>query len=180
MVSRYPNAFEMAHTTANIERIVRTGKFASLIRIEGGRSIEKSLGVLRIFHRLSACCVTLTHNNNLTWADSATDKPRHNRMTLFGEEVVRDMNWFGMLVNIAHVSADTMYEVLGTTRAPVIASHSSAFAICPHPKNVPYDILQEMKDNGGVIVVNFYLGRGGSPAKRATGNVPAVAVRVQG
>jgi membrane dipeptidase len=158
MVERYPDAFEMAYTAGDIERIAKSGKIASLIGIEGGHSIENSLGSLRMFYRLGARYMTLTHSDNLEWADSATDEPKHGGLTPFGEEVVREMNRLGMLVDISHVSADTMRHVLRIAEAPVIASHSSAYAIAPHPRNVPDDVLKLVAKNGGVIMVNFYSG----------------------
>jgi membrane dipeptidase len=158
MVEKYPDAFEMAYTADDIERIAKSGKIASLIGIEGGHSIENSLGSLRMFYRLGARYVTLTHSDNLDWADSATDEPKHGGLTPFGEEVVREMNRLGMLVDISHVSADTMRHVLRIAEAPVIASHSSAYAIAPHPRNVPDDVLKLVAKNGGVIMVNFYSG----------------------
>ncbi len=158
MVARYPDAFEMALTADDIERIAGAGKIASLIGIEGGHSIENSIGALRMFHRLGARYMTLTHSDNLDWADSATDDPKHGGLTEFGEEVVREMNRLGMLVDISHVSAETMRDVLRVARAPVIASHSSAFALCPHPRNVPDDVLKLVAANGGVVMVNFYCG----------------------
>jgi membrane dipeptidase len=158
MVERYPDTFEMAYTAGDIERIGKAGKIASLIGIEGGHSIENSLGSLRMFYRLGARYMTLTHSDNLDWADSATDEPKHGGLTPFGEEVVREMNRLGMLVDISHISADTMRHVLRIAEAPVIASHSSAYAIAPHPRNVPDDVLRLVAKNGGVIMVNFYSG----------------------
>jgi membrane dipeptidase len=158
MVDRYPDTFHMAYSADDIERIAKSGKIASVIGIEGGHSIENSLGSLRMFYRLGARYMTLTHSDTLDWADSATDEPKHGGLTAFGEEVVREMNRLGMLVDISHVSADTMRHVLRITQAPVIASHSSAFAIAPHPRNVPDDVLRLVAKNGGVIMVNFYSG----------------------
>jgi membrane dipeptidase len=158
MIARYPDAFEMAYSADDIERIARSGKIASLIGIEGGHAIENSLGSLRMFHRLGARYMTLTHSDNLDWADSATDEPKLGGLSRFGEEVVREMNRLGMLVDISHISADTMRHVLRVAEAPVIASHSSAFAIAPHPRNVPDDVLRLVAKNGGVIMVNFFSG----------------------
>ena len=158
MVDTYPEAFEMAYGADDIERIRKKGKIASLIGVEGGHSIDNSLGVLRMMYRLGVRYMTLTHSDNLDWADSATDKPRHKGLTKFGEEVVREMNKLGMLVDISHVSADTMRHVLKVTKAPVIASHSSAFALADHPRNVPDDVLRLVKANNGVVMVNFYPG----------------------
>lgn len=158
MIDRYPDQLELALSADDIERIVRAGKVASLIGIEGGVAIENDLAQLRAFHLLGARYMTLTHSHNHDWADSATDKPKHGGLTVFGERVVQEMNRLGMLVDISHVSADTMRHALRIAKAPVIASHSSAFALCPHPRNVPDDVLKQVAANGGVIMVNFYSG----------------------
>jgi membrane dipeptidase len=158
LVRRYPDTFELASTADDIVRIHKSGKIASLIGVEGGHSIENSLAVLRMLYALGTRYMTLTHSETLDWADSATDKPRHGGLTPFGEEVVREMNRLGMLVDISHVSADTMRHALRVTRAPLIASHSSAFALAPHPRNVPDDVLRLVAKNGGVVMVNFFPG----------------------
>jgi membrane dipeptidase len=158
LTKRYPEAFEMAYTADDVERIVRAGKIASLIGIEGGVAIENSLAQLRAFYTLGARYMTLTHNSTLDWADAAVDTPRHEGLSPFGERVVKEMNRLGMLVDISHVSPATMAGALRVSRAPIIASHSSAYAICPSPRNVPDDILRAVKQNGGVIMVNFYSG----------------------
>lgn len=158
LIEKYPHDLELALTADDVERIVKSGKIASLIGIEGGVAIENSLAQLRAFHRLGARYMTLTHNTTLDWADAATDTPRHDGLTPFGERVVKEMNRLGMLVDISHVSPATMADVLRVSRAPVIASHSSAFALCPSPRNVPDDILVKLKQNGGVVMVNFYSG----------------------
>ncbi len=158
MAERYPDAFEMAYNADDIERIVRAGKVASLIGIEGGVAIENSLAQLRAFYTLGARYMTLTHNTTLDWADAATDNPKHDGLTPFGERIVKEMNRLGMLVDISHVSPATMADALRVSLAPIIASHSSAYAICPSPRNVPDDILKAVKQNGGVIMVNFYSG----------------------
>jgi membrane dipeptidase len=158
MVGAYPDTFELAGTADDIVRIRKKGKIASLIGVEGGHSIDNSLGVLRMFHALGVRYMTLTHSETLDWADSATDKPKNNGLSEFGEQVVREMNRLGMFVDISHVSADTMRHVLRVTRAPVIASHSSAFALAEHPRNVPDDVLKLVARNGGVVMVNFYPG----------------------
>ena len=124
-------------------RIHKDGKIASLIGVEGGHSIENSLGVLRMYYDLGVRYMTLTHSDTLDWADSATDKPKSHGLTPFGEEVVREMNRLGMLVDMSHVSADTMRHALRVTKAPVIVSHSSAFALADHPRNVPDDVLED-------------------------------------
>jgi membrane dipeptidase len=158
MTERYSDTFAMAYSAADVERIVQSGKIASLIGIEGGVAIENSLAQLRAFYQLGARYMTLTHGSTLDWADSATDEPKHDGLTPFGERVVKEMNRLGMLVDISHVSPATMADALRVSQAPVIASHSSAFAICPSPRNVPDDILKVVKQNGGVIMVNFYSG----------------------
>jgi membrane dipeptidase len=158
MVDRYPDAFELAYTSDDIDRIVRSGKIASLIGIEGGVAIEDSLAQLRAFYTLGARYMTLTHNTTLDWADAAVDIPKHDGLSPFGEKVVKEMNRLGMLVDISHVSPATMADALRVSHAPIIASHSSAFAICPSPRNVPDDILKAVKQNGGVVMVNFYSG----------------------
>ena len=158
MVERYQNVFEMAYTADDVERITRKGKIASLIGIEGGVAIENSLAQLRAFYTLGARYMTLTHNTTLDWADAANDAPKHDGLTPFGERVVKEMNRLGMLVDISHVSPATMADALRVSQAPLIASHSSAFAICPSPRNVPDEILKEVKKNGGVVMVNFYSG----------------------
>ena len=158
MVARHAEVFELAVTADDVERIHAAGKIASLIGVEGGHSIQESLGALRQLHKLGARYMTLTHSDTLSWADAATDEPRHGGLTLFGEEVVREMNRLGMLVDISHVSPDTMRDALRVSRAPVIASHSSAFAVAPHPRNVPDDVLGLIAANGGVVMVNFFSG----------------------
>ncbi len=156
MIERYPESFEIALTADDVERIVSEGKVASLLGIEGGVAIENDLALLRNFGRVGVRYMTLTHNRTLDWADAATDEPKSGGLSEFGEQVVREMNRIGMLVDISHVSEATMDDVLRVSEAPVIASHSSAFAICPHPRNVPDAILERITENGGVIMVNFY------------------------
>lgn len=158
MVRAYPDTFAMAYTVDDIYRIHKQGKIASLIGVEGGHSIDNSLGVLRMLYALGVRYMTLTHSESLDWADSATDEAKHNGLTEFGEQVVREMNRLGMLVDISHVSAATMKHALKVSRSPVIASHSSAFAVAPHPRNVPDDVLKLVAQNGGVVMVNFYSG----------------------
>ena len=155
MIARYPDDFELALTADDVQRIFLQGKIASLIGMEGGHSIDSSLGALRMFARLGARYMTLTHSKNVPWADSATDKPEHGGLTPFGEDVVREMNRLGMLVDLSHVSEETMEDALRVTRAPVIFSHSSARALCDHPRNVPDAILRQLPKNGGVVMVSF-------------------------
>jgi membrane dipeptidase len=156
MIARYPETFELALTADDIERIHKTGKIASLIGVEGGHSIEGSLSVLRQLYDLGARYMTLTHSDSLDWADSATDKPRSGGLSPFGEDVVREMNRLGMMVDISHVSPEAMKAALRVTKAPVIFSHSSARGVADHPRNVPDDVLKLTAENGGVVMVNFF------------------------
>ena len=158
MVRKYPAAFELALTAADVERIHKAGKIASMIGMEGGHSIDNSLANLRMFHRLGARYMTLTHSLNTPWADSCSDKPAHNGLSPFGEEVVKEMNWLGMLVDLSHVSPDTMADAIRVSQAPVIFSHSNARAVDDHVRNVPDDILKQLPKNGGVIMVTFVPG----------------------
>jgi membrane dipeptidase len=158
MVRRYPDVFEMAGTVADVDRIQKSGKIASMIGIEGGHSIEDSLGNLRRLYQLGARYMTLTHSDTLAWADSATDDPQSQGLSPFGEEVVREMNRLGMLVDLSHVSDQTMLDALRVSKAPVIYSHSSARAVASHPRNVPDTILRKVADNGGVVMINFFSG----------------------
>ena len=148
----------MALTADDVERAHRDGKIASLIGIEGGHAIENSLGTLRQFYSMGVRYLTLTHASTLDWADAATDSARHDGLTRFGEEVVREMNRMGMLVDLSHVSPATMNDALRVSVAPVIFSHSSARALADHPRNVPDDVLARVKQNGGIVMVNFYSG----------------------
>ncbi|MEX2173389.1 MAG: dipeptidase [Pirellulaceae bacterium] len=158
MIERYPDTFEAARTAGDVERIQATGKIASLIGVEGGHAIEDSLENLRRLHKLGAGYMTLTHSDTLGWADAATDTGRHQGLTPFGEAVVREMNRLGMLVDLSHVSDETMQDALRVSRAPIIFSHSSARAVAQHPRNVPDSILKEVPKNGGVVMVNFFSG----------------------
>ena len=146
---------ELALTADDVERIHRAGRIASLIGVEGGHMIEESLAVLRIFHKLGARYMTLTHWDNVQWADAATDRTEHDGLTEFGESVVREMNRLGMFVDLSHVSPDTMRDALRVSRAPMIFSHSNAAAIDSHPRNVSDDVLRLLPQNGGVVHVNF-------------------------
>lgn len=156
IVERYSDTFEMAYTADDVERIHSAGRIASLIGMEGGHSIENSLGVLRMLYSAGARYMTLTHSLGLFWADSATDDARVDGLSDFGREVVREMNRLGMLVDLSHVAPATMHDALDVARAPVIFSHSSAFAVCRHPRNVPDDVLARLRDNGGVVMVTFF------------------------
>jgi len=155
MAERYPADLEMAYTAADVRRIHRSHKIAAMIGIEGGHQINNSLAVLRQMYDAGARYMTLTHTSNTAWADSATDKPVLHGLAPFGIEVVREMNRLGMLVDLSHVSPDTMRAALGASAAPVIFSHSSARALVDHPRNVPDDILRSVAANGGVVMVNF-------------------------
>jgi membrane dipeptidase len=147
--------FEQARTADDIDRIHKSGRIACLIGVEGGHMIEDSPAALRVFYDLGARYMTLTHWDNIAWADAATDRPEHYGLTGLGKQIVREMNRLGMFVDISHVSADTMRDALAFSRAPVIFSHSSSFAIDPHPRNVPDDVLRQLAANGGVCHVNF-------------------------
>jgi membrane dipeptidase len=158
MVKRWPETFEYALTAADVERAFKAGHIASMIGMEGGHSIDNSLATLRMMWELGARYMTLTHSSNLPWADSATDAAVLGGLSKFGEEVVREMNRLGMLVDLSHVSADTMEDALRVTEAPVIFSHSSARAVCNVPRNVPDNVLQMIPKNGGVVMVTFVPG----------------------
>lgn len=155
MAARYPEDFEVAYTAADVRRIHAEGRVASIVALEGGHAIGGSLAVLRQMYHLGVRYLTLTHNTTLEWADSAADHPRHSGLTEFGREVVREMNRLGMLVDLAHVSHDAMRAVLDVSGAPVIFSHSSAYALCRHVRNVPDDVLTRLPANGGLVMVTF-------------------------
>jgi membrane dipeptidase len=155
MCSRYADDLAMAYTAAEVRRIHRAHRVACLIGIEGGHQINDSLAVLRQMYDAGARYMTLTHTANTHWADSATDAPAHHGLTPFGEEVVREMNRLGMLVDLSHVSPDTMKAALAVSEAPVIFSHSSARALVDHPRNVPDEILRTVAEKGGVVMINF-------------------------
>ncbi|WP_294121258.1 dipeptidase [Sphingomonas sp.] len=155
MIATYPNDLERALTADDVVRIHKQGKVASLVGIEGGRQIGGSLAALRQFYRLGARYMTLTHNQTTEWADSATDDPKYGGLSPFGVQVVHEMNRLGMLVDLSHVSADTMKDAIAESKAPVIFSHSSARGLVGHLRNVPDDELQLLPANGGVVMVNF-------------------------
>ena len=155
MIAMYPDVFQPAYSASDIERAFGAGRIASLLGMEGGHAIENSLGALRAFYQAGVRYMTLTHSRTIDWADSATDTARHHGLTRFGEEVVREMNRMGMLVDLSHVSAETMRDVLDVAEAPVIFSHSAARALTPHPRNVPDDVLRRLPQNGGVVMVCF-------------------------
>jgi membrane dipeptidase len=158
MVARYPDVFHLALNGSDIEEARQQGKIASLIGMEGGHSIEESIPKLRKLFDMGARYMTLTHSDTLSWADSATDTPKSDGLSPFGEEVVREMNRLGMLVDISHVSPATMHDAITVSEAPVIFSHSSARGIADHPRNVPDDVLKRLPENGGVVMVNFFSG----------------------
>lgn len=162
-VKLYPNEIEMAYTADDIRRITKRGKIAALMGIEGGHAIEDSLSALRIYYQLGIRYMTLTHTNTNDWADAEGDAnnpnvKHHNGLTDFGKSIVLEMNRLGMMVDISHVADKTFYDVIATTRAPIIASHSSARALAPHTRNMTDDMLRAMGKNGGVVMVNFYDG----------------------
>jgi membrane dipeptidase len=155
MIERYADRLALATTADEVEAAWRDGRIACLMGAEGGHQIQESLGVLRMYHRLGVRYLTLTHNDNAPWADSATDEPVLGGRDEFGRDVVREMNRLGMLVDLSHVSHDVMRDALDTTSAPVIFSHSSAYAVTDHPRNVPDDVLARLADNGGTCLVTF-------------------------
>ena len=155
LIAMYPDHLELALGAADIPRIRRSGKVASLLGMEGGHAIENSLGALRAYYDLGVRYMTLTHNVTLDWADAAMDSTRHEGLTEFGREVVREMNRLGMIIDLSHVSPATMHDALDASRAPIIFSHSSARAILDHPRNVPDDVLARLPRNGGVVMVTF-------------------------
>lgn len=155
MVARYADTFAMATTVDEVRAAWSQGRIASLLGAEGGHQIDESLGTLRMLHALGVRYLTLTHNDNVPWADSATDVPLHGGLSEFGVEVVAEMNAIGMMVDLSHVSADVMRQALDVSTAPVIFSHSSARAVCEHPRNVPDDVLSRLAGNGGLCMVTF-------------------------
>ena len=155
MLERYADRLALATTADEVEAAWRDGRIACLMGAEGGHQIAESLGVLRMYHRLGVRYLTLTHNDNVPWADSATDERVLGGLSDTGREIVREMNRIGMLVDLSHVSHEVMRDALDTTRAPVIFSHSSAYAVCDHPRNVPDDVLARLADDGGTCLVTF-------------------------
>lgn len=155
IVARYPRTFELAVTAADVRRIHKAGRIASLIGVEGGNQIDNSFSVLRAYKALGAGYLTLTHSRTIEWADSATDNPRHGGLTPFGRAVVHELNRLGMLVDLSHVSEDVMKDALRVSKAPVIFSHSGARAVDDHPRDVSDAVLKLVAANGGVVMVNF-------------------------
>jgi membrane dipeptidase len=159
VIARYPETFRLTGTVAEVRAAHKAGRIASLLGIEGGHAIEDSLGALRAYYDLGVRYMTLTHNTHTSWADSAAQMPpAHGGLTAFGEDVVREMNRIGMLVDLSHTSVDTMHDALRVSQAPVIFSHSAAQAVCNVPRNAPDDVLRELKKNGGVFMVTFVPG----------------------
>jgi membrane dipeptidase len=158
LIARYPDQLTLTLTADEVQRAMKHHRIASLLGMEGGHAIENSLGVLRIYYELGVRYMTLTHNVTLDWADAALDEQRHGGLTKFGEEVVREMNRLGMLVDLSHVSPDVMEAALRVSEAPVIFSHSSARALADTPRNVPDVILKKVPANGGVVMVTFVAG----------------------
>jgi membrane dipeptidase len=159
LIARYPEALRLAGTAAEIRAAHRAGRIGSMLGIEGGHAIENSLGALRAYYDLGVRYMTLTHNTHTDWADSAAqDPPRWHGLNAFGEEVVREMNRIGMLVDLSHTSPETMDDALRVSRAPVIFSHSAARALCDVPRNVPDDIIRRLTANGGVLMITFVSG----------------------
>jgi membrane dipeptidase len=155
VIAKYPEALQWTPTVAGVRRAFAAGRIGSLLGLEGGHAIENSLGTLRMFYEMGGRYMTLTHNVTLDWADAALDSARHGGLTRFGEEVVREMNRLGMLVDLSHVSPGTMSDALTVTEAPVIFSHSNARALVDHRRNVPDSILARLPQNGGVVMVTF-------------------------
>jgi len=155
MAEKYPDEFEMAYTADDVERIFEDGKIASLIGMEGGHSISNSLATLRMFYDLGARYMTITHSRTLDWADAAGDEPQHDGLSEFGEEVIREMNRLGMVVDLSHVTPATMKNAIEVSEAPVMFSHSNARAISHHPRNVPDDVLQLLPEKDGLVMVTF-------------------------
>jgi membrane dipeptidase len=181
IIERYPDAFGLALTADQVEAEHRAGRVASLLGIEGGHAIENSLGALRSYYRLGVRYMTLTHNVNLDWADSAAVPPQHDGLTDFGRDVVREMNRLGMLVDLSHTAPETMRAALDVAQAPVIFSHSNARHLCDVPRNVPDDVLDRLKANGGVVMVTFVAGFVSQDVARLT--QPAMALykrRIEG
>jgi membrane dipeptidase len=155
VIRRYPDTFELALSADDAVRIFRAGRIASMLGMEGGHAIENSLGALRAFHDLGVRYMTLTHSANIDWADSCCALRELGGLSPFGREVVREMNRLGMLVDVSHVSGETMHQAIDVSEAPVIFSHSNARALTPHPRNVPDDVLRRMPENGGVVMITF-------------------------
>ena len=179
LVARYPNDLQFALTAKDVEDSLKRGRIASLMGIEGGHSIGASLGVLRQMYDLGVRYMTLTHSKTLSWVDSATDAPKHGGLNDFGRDVIREMNRIGMLVDLSHVSEETMRDVLDVARAPVIFSHSGARAINGHARNVPDSVLARLPQNGGIVMVVGLPGFLSEPARQWFGNRQAEKARLE-
>ncbi|MDP6063556.1 MAG: dipeptidase [SAR202 cluster bacterium] len=155
LCEKYQSEIELARTAKDVRRIVASGKLAGILCLEGGHAIEDDLAVLRQFHELGIRYMTLTHNNTNNWADGVLGEPRHDGLTDFGRDVVKEMDRIGMMVDISHVSVKTFWDVIETTSKPVIASHSSAWKICQNPRNMRDDQIRAVGENGGVVCVNY-------------------------
>jgi membrane dipeptidase len=166
MTARYPDQLAMAWSAEDVRRVHRSGRTASLIGMEGGAGLNGSLGALRELRRAGVRYITLTHSKTTDWADSATDAPKHDGLSPFGEDVVREMNRQGVLVDLSHVSEAAMEDALRVAQAPVIFSHSSARALTAHPRNVPDGVLAKLKANGGVVMVTFVPGFVSEPVRQ--------------
>ena len=177
-VVRYPGTFELARTAADVRRIHRAGRIASMIGVEGGGQIAGDLAVLRAYHQLGAGYLTLTHSRTISWADSATDNPKNGGLTKAGEDVVRELNRLGMLVDLSHVSEGTMLDAIRVSRAPVIFSHSGARGVADHPRNVSDDVLRLVAKNGGVVMVNFAAGYVSEELRRWKADLAAEKARL--
>lgn len=174
VIARYPEAFVLASTAADVERARRDGKIASMLGMEGGYGIENSLGALHAYYDLGVRYMTLTHNTHTDWADAALQVPaKHGGLTDFGRDVVREMNRIGMLVDLSHTSEETMLDTLEVSQAPVIFSHAAARALCDTPRNVPDSVLDRLRANGGVVMITFVAGFVSSEAAKAM--MPAIA-----
>ncbi|MFL6858818.1 MAG: dipeptidase [Allosphingosinicella sp.] len=179
MVAAYPGRLELASTAADIRRIEKSGKVASLIGVEGGHQIGNSPAALRLYYALGVRYMTLSHSLNNDFVDSATDDPVHHGLTPFGKAIVREMNRLGMMVDLSHVSAEVMRQAIAVSKAPVIFSHSSARALMDHPRNVPDDVLRLLPANGGVVMVNFFPGFLSAEYRAWSGAKDAEAARLK-
>jgi len=176
---KYPDRIQLATTAGELQRIVKSGKIAAVLTLEGGHQIADDLAVLRMYQRMGIRAMTLTHFRNNNWADSSTDQPQHHGLTEFGKQVVREMNRIGMIVDVSHVSDKTFYDVLEVTTKPVIASHSSCRALSEIPRNMTDDMLKALARNGGVVGINFGTGfLNQQDAKRLMGSISMLSADV--
>jgi membrane dipeptidase len=178
IVARYPDTLELARTAADVRRIHKAGRIASLIGVEGGGQIDESLSVLRAYHDLGAGYLTLTHAKTIGWADSATDDPQHDGLTPFGEAVVQELNRLGMLVDLSHVSEGTMRDALRVSKAPVLFSHSGARALDDHPRNLSDEVLRLVARNGGVVMVDYAVSYVSDARRRWSADLAAEKTRL--